>query len=60
MSELNALKQELFNSENGPIADIKLYPGFDRNTTPEDAARAIRASLKAIKEGRYKPVDLNK
>ena len=60
MSELNLLKKELFGNPDSSICDIKFYPGYNRDTTPEEAAKTIRASLKALKEGRFTKISLGK
>ena len=57
-TELALLKEELYGDPSNSIADIKFYPGRC-SASPEDAARAVRKALAAIRDDNCEDIPLS-
>jgi hypothetical protein len=57
MSQLEIAKHRLFDGDAIGAVDIKLFPGSDRDTTPERFAEEINRAISRIEAGDFEIVE---
>ena len=57
MTELAIAKSRLFGKGSLETANIKLYPGTNRDATPEQMAKQINKAISQLEAGDYELVD---
>ncbi|MCB1782525.1 MAG: hypothetical protein KDI13_00880 [Alphaproteobacteria bacterium] len=55
--QLELAKKRLFDSDSLNTGNIKLFPGTDRDTTPEQIAEEINKAISQIEAGDSEIVD---
>jgi len=58
-SQLEVAKHRLFDESALNAADIKLFPGTNRDATSEDMAEQINKAIAQIEAGDFEVVDLD-
>lgn len=53
MTQLEAAKHLLFDKDGLDVADVKLFPGNNRDATPEQMAEQLNKALAQILDGDY-------
>jgi hypothetical protein len=56
MSQLEIAKHRLFDSDALGASNVKLFPGSDRDTTPERFAEEINRAISRIEAGDFEIV----
>jgi hypothetical protein len=56
-TQMELAKSRLFGEGSLQVANIKLFPGSDRDSTPEQMAEQVKKSLAQIEAGDYELVD---
>jgi len=56
-SQLEMAKYRLFDPEGLRATNIKLFPGSNRDATPEQAAEAVNKSLAQIETGDFEIIE---
>ncbi len=58
-SQLEVAKHQLFDESGLNAADIKLFPGSNRDATPEEMAEQIVRVIAQIEAGDFEEVDFD-
>ena len=58
-TQLELAKHVLFDKDGLDTADVKLFPGTNRDSTPEQMAEEVNKSIAQIEAGDYDEVDLS-
>lgn len=57
--QLDLAKKRLFDTDSLNVGNIKLYPGKNREKTPEQIAAAINKSISQIEAGNFEVVNIS-
>lgn len=55
-THMNAAKELLFGANGLLVKDVKLFPGYSRDATPDQMSAQIVAAISAIESGDFEDI----